>query len=64
MTEPRPRNPLLADALKRIGLVEWTGRGVDLIFQGTLRYGRPPPDYGRGTPTAVVVRRRSRSSAG
>jgi len=26
-TEPRPRNPGLADALKRIGLVERTGRG-------------------------------------
>ena len=46
----------MADALKRIGLVERTGRGVDLIFQGTLRYGRPPPDYGRSTPTGVVVR--------
>lgn len=30
VTEPRPRNPALADALKRIGLVERTGRGVDL----------------------------------
>ncbi|HEV8635756.1 MAG TPA: ATP-binding protein [Chloroflexota bacterium] len=56
VTEPRPRNPLLADALKRIGLVERTGRGVDVIFQGSLRYGRPPPDYGRSTATSVVVR--------
>lgn len=37
VVEPKPRNPLLADAVKRIGLAERTGRGVDLIFQGLLR---------------------------
>ena len=55
-TEPRPRNPCLADALKRIGVVERTGRGVDLIYRGLLRYGRPRPDYARSTPTSVVLR--------
>ena len=44
-TEPRPRNMALADAFKRIGLVDRTGRGVDLIFTGMLRFGRPAPDY-------------------
>ena len=44
-TEPRPRNPALADAFKRLGLVDRTGRGVDLIYSGMLRFGRPPPDY-------------------
>ncbi|MEG4812780.1 ATP-binding protein [Microcoleus sp. F8-D3] len=34
VVEPRPRNPFLADAIKRIGLAERTGRGVDLIYQG------------------------------
>jgi ATP-dependent DNA helicase RecG len=29
----------LANALKRIGLVERTGRGGDLIYRGMLRYG-------------------------
>lgn len=55
VVEPRPRNPVLADAVKRIGLAERTGRGVDLIFQGLLRYGRPPPDYGRTDSHSVVV---------
>lgn len=55
-TEPKPRNPLLADALKRIGLVERTGRGVDLIFRGLLRYGRHNPDYTGSTPQSVVLR--------
>ena len=55
VVEPRPRNPLLADALKRIGLAERTGRGVDLIFKGLLRYGRPAPSYRRSDATSVVV---------
>ncbi len=56
VTEPRPRNPLLADISKRIGLAERTGRGIDRIFEGLLRYGRPAPDYGRSDATSVVVR--------
>ena len=55
-TEPRPRNPSLADALKRIGLVERTGRGVDLIYRGMLRYGRSQPDYSRTDSHSVVLR--------
>ena len=55
VTEPRPRNPTLADAVKRIGLAERTGRGVDLIYQGMLRYGRPAPDYRRSNALSVVV---------
>lgn len=31
---------MLADALERIGLAERSGRGVDKIFAGMLRYGR------------------------
>jgi ATP-dependent DNA helicase RecG len=56
VVEPRPRNPFLADAIKRIGLAERTGRGVDLIYQGLLRYGRPAPDYKRSDAYSVVVR--------
>lgn len=52
---PRPRNPRLADAFKRIGLAERTGRGVDLIYNGMLRYGRPAPSYARSDRTSVVV---------
>ncbi len=56
VVEPRPRNPFLADAIKRIGLAERTGRGVDLIYQGLLRYGRPAPDYRRSDAHSVIVR--------
>jgi ATP-dependent DNA helicase RecG len=54
-TEPRPRNRTLADAMKRIGLVERTGRGVDTIYRGMLRFGRPEPNYGRTNSSSVVV---------
>lgn len=56
ITEPRPRNPLLADIAKRIGLAERTGRGIDRIFAGLLRYGRPAPDYSRTSADSVVLR--------
>ncbi len=55
-TEPRPRNPVLADALKRIGIVERSGRGVDKIYRGMLRFGRPEPDYSDTNLHSVVVR--------
>lgn len=53
--EPSPRNALLADVAKRIGLAERTGRGIDRIFEGTIRYGRPRPDYSRSTGASVSV---------
>jgi ATP-dependent DNA helicase RecG len=55
VTEPRPRNPCLADAFKRAGLVERTGRGVETIYRGQLRNGRRPPDYTLSTEVSVNV---------
>ncbi|MGH3278881.1 MAG: ATP-binding protein [Trebonia sp.] len=52
---PRPRSPLLADAFKRAGLVERTGRGVNMMFAEQLRVGRPAPDYGRTSADHVVA---------
>lgn len=51
--EPHGRNPVLADALKRIGLAERTGRGVDRIYEGSLRFGRDLPDYSASTAVSV-----------
>ena len=47
--EPHGRNPVLADAMKRIGLAERTGRGIDRIYEGSLLYGRLFPDYSQST---------------
>ena len=56
VTEPRPRNPALADAMKRIGVVERSGRGVDKIYRGLLKFGRPAPDYSYTNAQSVVLR--------
>ncbi|WP_018465145.1 ATP-binding protein [Calidithermus timidus] len=55
VTAPRPRNPLLADAFKRAGIVERTARGIDTIFYEQLRNGRPAPSYDRSNETGVVL---------
>lgn len=55
VTEPRPRNRTLADAMKRIGVVERSGRGVDKIYRGMLRFGRQQPDYSRSDRNNVVL---------
>lgn len=53
--EPHGRNPVLADVLKRIGLAEKTGRGIDRIFEGSIIYGRPLPDYSESTERMVKL---------
>lgn len=53
--EPHGRNPLLADALKRVGLAEKTGRGIDRIYEGSLIYGRLLPDYTASTSVTVSL---------
>lgn len=55
VTAPRPRNPLLADACKRAGLVERTARGIDTIFYEQLRNGRLAPSYARSDAVTVVI---------
>lgn len=52
---PRSRNSLLADIIKRIGLAERTGRGIDRIYEGMLRYGRPAPDFSMSDSTVVML---------
>lgn len=53
--EPHGRNPVLADALKRLGLAERTGRGIDRIFEGSLQFGRLLPDYSGSTHRHVSL---------
>jgi len=55
VTAPRPRNPLLADAFKRAGIVERMARGIDTIFYEQLRNGRPAPSYARSDTAGVTV---------
>ena len=53
---PTPRNRLLAEAVKRIGLAERTGRGVDKIYRAMLRSGHDMPDYSDSNSTSVILR--------
>lgn len=56
MSVTRPRSPMLADAFRRAGLVERTGRGVSRMFEALLRTGRAEPDYSTSTSYSVTVR--------
>ncbi len=62
VVKPHPRNPLLADISKRLGLSERTGRGIDRIYEGLLRYGRPAPDYSQSNASSVTVQMSDRES--
>jgi len=53
---PSPRNRRLAEALYRLKFVESSGRGIDFIYFGQARYGRPAPDYQGSTNDSVSVR--------
>ena len=55
-TAPTPRNVLLAEAVKRIGLAERTGRGIDKIYTVMLRSGHAIPDFSSSSNTTVVLR--------
>lgn len=53
---PTPRNRILAEAVKRIGLAERTGRGVDKIYRAMLRSGHEMPDYSDSNAATVILR--------
>ncbi len=55
-TPPQARNPLIADAFKRAGLVERVGRGINRVYRNQLALGRPLPDYSRSTRGWVEAR--------
>jgi ATP-dependent DNA helicase RecG len=42
---PKRRNPILADALARLGYIERAGVGVDRMYRLMLRHGKEPPEY-------------------
>ncbi|WP_067858601.1 DNA glycosylase AlkZ-like family protein [Nocardia shimofusensis] len=48
-----PRSPLLADAFRRAGIVERSGRGISQMYAALLRIGRDAPDYGLSDDRSV-----------
>ena len=55
-TPPQARNPLIADAFKRAGLVERVGRGINRAYRNQLALGRPLPHLSRSTRGWVEAR--------
>jgi ATP-dependent DNA helicase RecG len=55
LNDSRPRSPILAEALKRAGVVDRAGRGVSQMYEQLLRAGRGEPDYTTSNPKAVIV---------
>lgn len=49
-----PRNRRIAEAFQRCGLVERSGQGMNLIFEQSIRQGKPKPDF-TGTDAYHVV---------
>ena len=45
--DSRPRNPLIASAFYRRGLIEQWGRGTEKIVELCTRAGRPEPEFGQ-----------------
>ncbi|ANE43438.1 AlbA family DNA-binding domain-containing protein [Deinococcus puniceus] len=43
--QPKRRNPLLAEVLAKLGLVERAGVGVDKMYGLMLRHGKEPPEF-------------------
>ncbi|PTA69512.1 AlbA family DNA-binding domain-containing protein [Deinococcus arcticus] len=52
--QPKRRNPLLAEVLSRLGLVERAGVGVDKMYSLMLRHGKEPPEF-TPYPDAVTL---------
>lgn len=53
--QPKRRNPLLAEVLSRLGLVERAGVGVDKMYGLMLRHGKEPPEYTTYTDAVTLT---------
>ena len=43
--QQNPRNRRIAEALARVGLVERSGQGLNIMFETTIRQGKPLPNF-------------------
>ena len=43
--QQNPRNRRIAEALARVGLVERSGQGLDIMFETAIRQGKPLPSF-------------------
>lgn len=50
-----PRNRRVAEAFSKCGLVERSGQGADLMFEESIKQGKPLPDYSRSDDFQVAL---------
>ncbi|WP_436698941.1 DNA glycosylase AlkZ-like family protein [Nocardioides sp. BYT-33-1] len=55
LDDSKPRSPILAEALKRAGIVDRAGRGIREMYLQLLRAGHGGPDYSATNNHAVIV---------
>ena len=53
--ELEPRNKLLSEAFKRIGLTRHMDRGIEVIYKSELMNGHAFPDYSLPTDDSVIL---------
>jgi ATP-dependent DNA helicase RecG len=56
LTQSKPRNRRLAEAMEKCGLVERSGQGIDLMYEQCVIHSRPLPDWSASDNTRVIVR--------
>jgi ATP-dependent DNA helicase RecG len=54
---PKRRNPVLAEALARLGYIERAGIGVDRMYRLLLQHGKEPPEYTSYADSVVLTLR-------
>jgi ATP-dependent DNA helicase RecG len=52
--ESHPRNPIIAEAFHRAGLIEMWGRGTNRVVEECLAWGIPAPEFEQLTGSVVV----------
>jgi ATP-dependent DNA helicase RecG len=55
LSRHQPRNRRLAETLARLGFVERSGQGIDLMFEKSIREGKATPDFSGTDDYQVLV---------
>lgn len=51
-----PRSRLMAEVIEKSGLIERSGQGVDIMFENSVKEGKPLPDYSLTDDYQVCLR--------
>lgn len=51
-----PRSRLMAEVIEKTGLIERSGQGIDIMFENTIKEGKPLPDFSMTDDYQVCLR--------